>query len=111
MGGGGGGGKSQGKGVESPSDSLFIGDLPTSVDGEQVKAILSKYGTVQSLTLTTPGSSGKIAALVTFASVEEATWIVNNLNGNIPEGLSEPIVARFKKQSGGKGKGGGGGCS
>ena len=25
--------------------------------------------------------------------LEEATWVVANLGGNIPQGLSEPIVA------------------
>merc|ERR1719491_2190270 len=51
--------------------------------------------------------------MVRFASVEMATWIVENLNGNIPEGLSEAVIVRFANDSkgdkgGGKGKDKGG---
>merc|ERR1719253_886826 len=41
--------------------------------------------------------------MIRFASVEMATWVVENLNGNIPEGLTEPIIARFANSKGAKG--------
>ena len=37
--------------------------------------------------------STKAWALVRFGSLEEATWVVANLGGNIPERLADPIVA------------------
>merc|ERR1719198_1149628 len=33
--------------------------------------------------------------MVRFVDPAMATWVVENLNGNIPQGLSEPIVARY----------------
>eukprot|EP00928_Gymnodinium_smaydae_P059389 TRINITY_DN426_c0_g1_i1.p2 TRINITY_DN426_c0_g1~~TRINITY_DN426_c0_g1_i1.p2 ORF type:complete len:350 (-),score=85.38 TRINITY_DN426_c0_g1_i1:376-1425(-) len=102
----GGKGMDGGKGVDTPSDTLFIGDLPVGCDSAQLQSVFGAYGTVVSHTFTAPGTSGKLAAIVTFGSVDEATWIVNNLNGNIPQGFTEPIAARFKRQGGGaKGKG------
>merc|ERR1711957_1018209 len=43
--------------------------------------------------------------------VSEAQWVVENINGNMPEGLSTPLTLTYKrsKQSWDKGKGGGGG--
>merc|ERR1719460_2910638 len=43
--------------------------------------------------------------MMRLASVEMATWIVENLNGNIPEGLTEPIIARYANDKKGGGKG------
>merc|ERR1712166_1112057 len=49
--------------------------------------------------------AAKPCAMIRFASVEMATWVVENLNGNIPQGLAEPIIARFANSGGGS-KGG-----
>eukprot|EP00928_Gymnodinium_smaydae_P094309 TRINITY_DN789_c0_g1_i2.p1 TRINITY_DN789_c0_g1~~TRINITY_DN789_c0_g1_i2.p1 ORF type:complete len:364 (-),score=98.92 TRINITY_DN789_c0_g1_i2:86-1177(-) len=100
-------GAPKGKGVDTPADSLFIGDLPADCDDERLKSVFNNYGTVVSHHFTPPGTSGKKACIVTFGSVEEATWIVQNLNGNIPQGFTEPIVARYKNRNNNKGKGGG----
>jgi hypothetical protein len=43
--------------------------------------------------------------MLRFASVDEAKWLVENLNGNIPEGLTEAIQVRFANAPG-AGKGG-----
>merc|ERR1711920_335128 len=40
----------------------------------------------------------------------EAKWIVDNLNGNIPQGMSEPIAVKYKMPPPGKGCGGFPGC-
>mmetsp|Transcript_19852 Transcript_19852/g.45217 ORF Transcript_19852/g.45217 Transcript_19852/m.45217 type:complete len:82 (-) Transcript_19852:37-282(-) len=50
------------------------------------------------------------AAIVEFAEISEARWVVENLNGNIPQGLSEPVTVNFKRErqsSKGFGKDGG----
>eukprot|EP00928_Gymnodinium_smaydae_P094310 TRINITY_DN789_c0_g2_i1.p1 TRINITY_DN789_c0_g2~~TRINITY_DN789_c0_g2_i1.p1 ORF type:complete len:358 (-),score=80.75 TRINITY_DN789_c0_g2_i1:93-1118(-) len=96
----------QGKAADVPSDSVFVGDLPDDCDDERLKSVFNNYGTVVSHFFTPIGSSGKKACLITFGSVAEATWIVQNLNGNIPQGFTEPIVARFKNRKN-KGKGAG----
>merc|ERR1719253_21722 len=47
-------------------------------------------------------------ALVQFESTEDSKWFVENLNGNIPEGLEAPIKVEFSTKAAGdagKGKG------
>merc|ERR1719277_2562163 len=43
--------------------------------------------------------------MIRFSSVDEAKWLVDNLNGNIPEGLTEAVQVRFANAPG-AGKGG-----
>mmetsp|Transcript_81448 Transcript_81448/g.242747 ORF Transcript_81448/g.242747 Transcript_81448/m.242747 type:complete len:277 (-) Transcript_81448:41-871(-) len=80
-------------------DNLFISDLPADVDQARVESIFGAYGNITS-TKFLPGQ-GKHAALVRFQTAEEAKWIVENLNGNIPQGLSTPISVKYAN-SGGK---------
>lgn len=95
-----------------PGDKLWIGDLPADIDTETLQTIFSAYGTISEVYVLPPKNEGqKGAALVTFGSVQEAQWIVENLNGNMPEGLQEPVVAKYASQGrdkGGAGKGGAG---
>jgi len=108
-GGGGGGGRSL-AGTEQPSDNVYVADLPEDVNEQMVKSIFAGYGTVmacKAMQSKRPGQKG--AALVRFGSVEEASWVVQNLNGNIAEGLDYPVQVRFSNNGKGGGKGGGGG--
>eukprot|EP00444_Apocalathium_aciculiferum_P030642 CAMPEP_0183426812 /NCGR_PEP_ID=MMETSP0370-20130417/39913_1 /TAXON_ID=268820 /ORGANISM="Peridinium aciculiferum, Strain PAER-2" /LENGTH=254 /DNA_ID=CAMNT_0025611277 /DNA_START=74 /DNA_END=838 /DNA_ORIENTATION=+ len=86
----------------APSDNVFLADLPADMDEAGLRSVFGAYGTVTSCKMC-PGA-GKMAALIRFGSVEEATWIVDNLNGNIAQGLSGPVQVRYAS-SGGKGKG------
>jgi len=79
--------------AQTPSDNLFISDLPPEVDQAKLDEIFKAYGNVTSSRLL-PGQ-GKHAALVRFETIEEATWIVDNLNGNIPQGLMTPICVKY----------------
>lgn len=97
-----------------PGDNVYITDLPEMIDDEMVRTVFGAYGMVMSVKAMpgkTPGQKG--AALVRFATVDEATWVVENLSGNIPQGFDSPVNVRFANQrsKGGKGDGGGfGGC-
>lgn len=92
----------------NPSDNVFVGDLPAEITNDQVAEIFGAYGTVvQCRALPPKGGQTKASALVRFGSVEEATWIIDNLNGNLAEGLEEPIICRYANNNGG-GSGGGG---
>jgi len=95
----------------SPSDNVFIGDLPANITKESIEEVFSAYGSVVQCRPLPPKIPGqKASGLVRFASVEEATWVVTNLNGNLAEGLKEPIQVRFANNpTGGSAKGGGGG--
>merc|ERR1711920_1150434 len=39
------------------------------------------------------------AAIVEFADIAEAKWVVENVNGNVPQGLSTPITVAFKRET------------
>jgi len=91
---------------QQPSDNLFIGDLPDGITKEEVEAIFGPFGELKQCRVNT-SLGGKTSALVRFGSVEEATWLVDQLNGNLAEGLSDPVVVRFANASGGGGNQGG----
>ena len=59
-----------------------------------------------------PVLAGKTAAaaFVIMNTLEDAKWIVENVNGNVPQGLAEPVTVVFatpreQRKGGGKGKG------
>lgn len=98
--------------MQNPTDNLYFQDLPIGFTDEQLNQILGAYGTIkQSKLLVREGM--KPHALVRYASVDEAKWIVENLNGNIPQGLTDPVQIRYaeSKSAGMKGAKGGGGYS
>lgn len=79
----------------SPSDNIFVTGLPADFDESQIQPVFSAFGTITDFRYL-PGSGAKRnAALIRFSSIEEAQWVVENLNGNIPEGLGTPVIVRF----------------
>jgi len=79
-----------------PTDNLYIKGLPVNMTDSLLKTIFNAYGEVtQTRVLDTTGFAGDSIALVRMSTVEEAEWMVNNLDGNIPQGLSQPISVRF----------------
>merc|ERR1712060_952215 len=75
------------------------------VDDATLKTIFGTYGTVTwSKVFDGKGKPTK-AAIVEFGDIEEAKWVVENLNGNIPQGLSTPVQVAFKAAKKGKGFG------
>jgi len=91
------------------SEKLFIGDVPVGMDESSFQRVMSKYGNVvdvKMLPARAPGEKG--SALLRYSTVEEAQWVVENLNGNIPETLSEPLYITFARNTG---RGGGSSAS
>ena len=82
------------------SENLFISDLPRNIDDNMLLAVFSAYGQINSHKILTLGPQGNRCAVVSFRYVREATWIVDNLNGNIPQGLISPITVRYSSESG-----------
>eukprot|EP00930_Biecheleria_cincta_P082703 TRINITY_DN72375_c0_g1_i1.p1 TRINITY_DN72375_c0_g1~~TRINITY_DN72375_c0_g1_i1.p1 ORF type:complete len:339 (+),score=49.71 TRINITY_DN72375_c0_g1_i1:27-1019(+) len=82
-------------GGPEPTGKLFVCGLPMDVTAEKVKETFSQYGTVVDLKML-PDRIGKTdrAVLVRMSSVAEAVWLVENLDGNIPTGLSDPVSVR-----------------
>jgi len=91
----------------APSDNLFITDLPEGTTDETLKSVFGSYGTVVSSKALKDGKT----AMVRYSSVEEAQWVVDNVNGNIPQGITTPVQVKFAapppsfSPKGGKGAG------
>mmetsp|Transcript_67631 Transcript_67631/g.188722 ORF Transcript_67631/g.188722 Transcript_67631/m.188722 type:complete len:262 (-) Transcript_67631:70-855(-) len=89
----------------TPSDNVFFTELPRDIDEPTIRSIFGAYGAVSQCKVLPPNNPQQLgAALVRFTSAEDAAWVVENLNGNIPQGLETPVQARFaNSQSQGKG--------
>jgi len=89
----------------APSTNLFISDLANSLTADQITEeklweVFQDYGTLVSCKPLPPG-----AALLNFATQEESTWVRENLDGNIPQGLTAPIAVKYANNSTGGAKG------
>lgn len=90
-----------------PNTNIFIGDLPTEYTEDQLRQIFATYGGIASTKLI-PGSKGTNAMLIRFLDLTDAVWLKENLNGNIPQGLTTPVYVNYNKGARkGKGKDGG----
>eukprot|EP00434_Breviolum_minutum_P031486 symbB.v1.2.027846.t1/scaffold2885.1/size67989/4 len=81
-----------------PNTNIYIADLPAGIDVNTVQTIFSEYGTiVQCKIKVMPGNAPgrKTAAMVQFSTIDEAKWIKDNLDGNIPQGLREPVIVKY----------------
>jgi len=93
--------------MATPSNNVFFGDLPTEFTQEDCERVFRGYGTlVQCKVMPPKAPFGKASALARFASVEEAQWVVESLNGNLAQGIDTPISIAFKREKA-KGKGDG----
>merc|ERR1740139_1031369 len=93
------------KGSQNPhqtpaSDNVFIGDLPVGLTEQDCQTIFAGYGSIAQCRVNAPKGGAKCSALIRFGSTEEAQWGVENLNGALPEGLTEPVVVRFANAPG-----------
>jgi len=87
---------SGGKGADVPSDNLYIKGLPIGTNESLIQQVFGAYGTVLSCkVLSQPEGATNAAAMVRLGSIDQASWLVQNLNGNIPQGLSDPITVKF----------------
>mmetsp|Transcript_57787 Transcript_57787/g.152010 ORF Transcript_57787/g.152010 Transcript_57787/m.152010 type:complete len:362 (-) Transcript_57787:110-1195(-) len=102
-------------GAGSAGERLYIKGLPPGCTDEMVRELFNNYGTVvDSKVLVANGKTddgtGQSVAIVRFGSPVEAQWLVENLNGNIPQGLPRPVEVSYagsKSEKGGE-KGGAG---
>lgn len=79
-----------------PSDNIYVTGLPAGSDERMVRYLLSPYASVTQCKMISSGGRGeKASAFIRFMSTQQAAWVVQNMNGAIPQGLSEPIFARF----------------
>lgn len=78
------------------SEKLFVSQLPADTTEEMVSSVFSQYGLLTSAKLLPlqPGSSD-LSAVVHMDDVNMAKWLVENVNGNIPVGMSTPVSISF----------------
>jgi RNA recognition motif-containing protein len=89
----------------TPGTNIHIGDLPTEVDDATLQEVFGAYGTVTwSKVFDSSKGLPTKTAIVEFADEAEAQWCVENLDGNIPQGLTTPVQVAFKRNSKGGGK-------
>lgn len=82
---------------EQPSESLTVHGLPTTLTDEQLNAVFAQYGTVEQCKMLEPVPGAlTCGALVQMQTVEEGTWLVQNLNNNIPSGLTMPVTVQYQ---------------
>ncbi|CAE7340341.1 SXL, partial [Symbiodinium necroappetens] len=82
--------------TQPPSDELFVSGLPTDVTDDLLKKIFSQYGSIKEVKVL-PVAAGKqaAAAFVDMNSLEDAKWIVENVNGNVPQGMAGPVTVAY----------------
>ena len=90
---------------------LYVGNLPFTATDDAVRALFSKHGTVESVSLITDRDTGRPRG---FGFVErsnaDASRAMQALNGTDFDGRSLKInEAQDRQRSGGGGHGGGGG--
>ncbi|CAE7373536.1 RBMS2 [Symbiodinium natans] len=91
----------------APSETLFVTGLPMDCTNEFATEIFGQYGTVKTVTVL-PVSPGKTtaAAFVIMTNLEDAQWIVDHVNGNVPQNLTSPVAVVYatpKDKGAGKG--------
>eukprot|EP00747_Dinoflagellata_sp_TGD_P022248 gnl/TRDRNA2_/TRDRNA2_128996_c0_seq1.p1 gnl/TRDRNA2_/TRDRNA2_128996_c0~~gnl/TRDRNA2_/TRDRNA2_128996_c0_seq1.p1 ORF type:complete len:153 (-),score=28.95 gnl/TRDRNA2_/TRDRNA2_128996_c0_seq1:204-632(-) len=82
------------KWLETSGTNVYIKGLPAGITQEQVKTIFGAYGTIVSCKVLA-STTDTCPAMVLFEKQEEAQWIVDNLNNNLPQGLTSPIMVKF----------------
>jgi len=73
------------------NERVIVSGLPTGMTDKTLKDVFGAYGTLKD---TKYLASSKTCILV-FESVDEAKWVVENLDGNMPEGITEPVNVKF----------------
>jgi len=87
------------------SERVMVTSLPAGMTDKALKDVFAAYGTIKEIK-NLAGSVGSKSYILVFASVDEAKWVVENLDGNMPEGITEPIGVKYAPKPGGAAKGG-----
>eukprot|EP00449_Zooxanthella_nutricula_P013898 CAMPEP_0198510722 /NCGR_PEP_ID=MMETSP1462-20131121/14366_1 /TAXON_ID=1333877 /ORGANISM="Brandtodinium nutriculum, Strain RCC3387" /LENGTH=237 /DNA_ID=CAMNT_0044240063 /DNA_START=9 /DNA_END=719 /DNA_ORIENTATION=- len=84
-----------------PNENLAVLGLPHDITEEKVRSIFGQYGLVAQAKVLPPmmGRSER-EAFVRMSSLDEARWMVENINDNIIDGVSTPVVVRFSPHKG-----------
>lgn len=80
----------------TPSDNLYVRNLPSGWGTEEMTALFSQYGTVMACRVLHLGEDSRGAGgLVRMGNVIEAATAISALNGRIPQGGSDLLFVRY----------------
>lgn len=80
----------------TPSDNLYVRNLPNTWTQEEIIALFRQFGSVVSCRLLHVGEGIRGAgALVRMNSIQESRQAMEGLNGRIPQGGSEMLIVRY----------------
>lgn len=83
------------------SEHLMVLGLPSLLSDDLAHRIFSQYGTVeQAKMLEAISGASTRGCLLQMSTLEEAAWLVQNVNTNIPQGLEAPVTIQFVAMSG-----------
>eukprot|EP00931_Biecheleriopsis_adriatica_P008600 TRINITY_DN109754_c0_g1_i1.p1 TRINITY_DN109754_c0_g1~~TRINITY_DN109754_c0_g1_i1.p1 ORF type:complete len:258 (-),score=54.13 TRINITY_DN109754_c0_g1_i1:42-761(-) len=85
----------------APNSELFVTGLPIDAKSETAQPIFAQFGNVKEVTVL-PVKAGKTAAaaFVSMASIEDATQVVNALNGQVMPGTTTPLEVVYATPKG-----------
>lgn len=84
----------------APSLKIFVSNLPAGIDDAKIGSIFGAYGTITEV----KSIIGTNCCHITLATLEESKWMVDNLNGNMPEGITQPIEVKYAEPEADYGK-------
>jgi cold shock CspA family protein len=84
-----------GSGRSMPSDKLFVAGLPLQANEDYVKSIFGAHGIVQDCKVLPENGRPNKAALVRMATVDQASTVIQNMNGSTVQGTGQQLVVRF----------------
>lgn len=90
--------------VSVPNENLFVSGLPHDVSEENIKEVFAPYGMIASVRLLPENGRPDRAALVKVSDVEQAQWMVDNLNQNIRIGSATSVCVRFSENRSARGR-------
>lgn len=76
-------------------DTIFVEDLPGDMPEQRIQEIFHAYGTVISVKASPPTPQGTRSAVIQMDNEEEASWFVDNVNGNKCQGLDNPVKISY----------------
>lgn len=85
-------------------NNLFVAGLPPNTTEDRIKEIFGAYGQVIQCKVLPNNGKNDTASLVRMGTEEQARWLVDELNGNIPLGLTSPLTVRYAENRAEKAK-------
>jgi len=92
-----------GKDPSQPSDNLYVKGLPPNFTQDNLHCLFGQCGTVRRSRVLMPPArraAQDSAALVQMSSAEEATRVIQMLNGRLPEGVGPRMAVRYAEPKG-----------